>query len=91
MPKSVFAMRRNASLISESETGSDSGTCSRVLSHAIARNQPSPNGTKSTTPSGPVAAESPSVGGCVSRTSASTANRKETPSLSCSSPTTFAP
>ena len=71
MPKSSPAMRRNASRISSSVTGSDSGACSRSRSHAMARNQPSPNGMNNTTPSALSRANKVSAGGGVSCTSAS--------------------
>ena len=71
MPKSVPAMPANDSRISVMVTGTSSARSSRCRSHAIARNQPSPNGTMSTTPSALVLANMASAGGSVSRTSAS--------------------
>ena len=70
MPKSWPAIRWNESRISSSVTGSRSGACSRSRSHAIARNQPSPNGISSTTPFSLGTPVNVSPGARVSRTSA---------------------
>ena len=64
-------MRWNESRISSSVTGSVSGACSRSRSHAMARNQPSPNGIISTTPLSLVTPVSVSLGARVNATSAS--------------------